>query len=273
MMKEGHLRSALRRPRPRLPGRVAYLHLHRPRRRSHRAHRARRRRSRCSKAVAVYDLVDRRLRPRRSSSPNGRPKRIGVNMSEEIGAADGLSHASLPRADEDARRAVRLALRLGREAGLRLQIAPRGVARSAAFAEAGELSRQIAERALSNEVITPGRDDSRGRRLVDAGSAARTRARLLVRHADRSTSPDRAASRTVSNGAIIQRGDVLVIDWGVCLTELLHRREAHGVRAQAGRGRAAARHPERLRPGAQGARDHPPHDHARPTRRRNAEAS
>ena len=40
------------------------------------------------------------------------------------------------------------------------------------------------------------RDDARGRRLVDAGPAPGTRARLVVRHALASTSPGRPASRT-----------------------------------------------------------------------------
>ena len=82
------------------------------------------------------------------------PQRIGVNMAESIGGADGLSHTSY----------LHLQRELGKH-GERLVSAERFVSdfRStrtaieiAAFAEAGEISREIAERAFSNEVITPG---------------------------------------------------------------------------------------------------------------------
>ena len=84
----------------------------------------------------------------------------------------------------------------------------------AAFAEAGEMSREIAERALSNEVIEPGVT-----RLEDV--AWWMQDRLLERGLASSfgmpsvyvTGPD--GVEAVSSERIIQRGDVLMIDWGV----------------------------------------------------------
>ena len=83
------------------------------------------------------------------------PDRIGVNMAASIGGADGLSHTSYLHLQET----------LGSTYGERLVSAERFVSdfratrtatEIAAFAEAGEMSREIAERAFSNEVIEPG---------------------------------------------------------------------------------------------------------------------
>ena len=83
------------------------------------------------------------------------PQRIGVNTSESIGAADGLSHTAYQH----------LVSTLGEPYASRLVSAERLIStfRSrrvateiVAFGEAGELSRHIVERALSNEIITPG---------------------------------------------------------------------------------------------------------------------
>ena len=141
------------------------------------------------------------------------PARIGVNMAESIGGADGLSHTSF----------LHLKDVLGPTYGDRLVSAERFVSdfRStrtaieiAAFAEAGEMSREIAERAFSNEVITPGvttledvawwmSDQQLTRGLgssFDMPSVYITGPEGIV-----ATSSDR----------IIQRGDLLMIDWGV----------------------------------------------------------
>ena len=141
------------------------------------------------------------------------PARIGVNMAESIGGADGLSHTSFLHLKEV----------LGPTYGGRLVSAERFVSdfRStrtaieiAAFAEAGEMSREIAERAFSNEVITPGvttledvawwmSDQQLTRGLgssFDMPSVYITGPEGIV-----ATSSDR----------IIQRGDLLMIDWGV----------------------------------------------------------
>jgi Xaa-Pro aminopeptidase len=141
------------------------------------------------------------------------PARIGVNMSRSIGAADGLSHTSYEAIVEQ----------LGETYSSRLVSAEKLVSdfRSrrvmtevAAFAEAGEISREIAERAFSNEVITPGVTA-----LEDV--AWWIMDQLLARGLDTSfdmpsiyiTGPD--GIEATSNERIIQRGDLLMIDWGV----------------------------------------------------------
>jgi Xaa-Pro aminopeptidase len=140
------------------------------------------------------------------------PQRIGVNIAESIGGADGLSHTSY--------------LHLRRELGTygeRLVSAERFVSdfratrtasEIAAFADAGELSREIAERAFSNEVITPGVTA-----LEDV--AWWMWDRLLERGLDSSfdmpsvyiTGPEGIVA--TSSDRIIQRGDLLMVDWGV----------------------------------------------------------
>ena len=84
----------------------------------------------------------------------------------------------------------------------------------ATFAEAGEMSREIAERAFSNEVIVPGETA-----LEDV--AWWMMDRLLERGLGSSfglpsvyvTGPN--GIEAVSTDRIIQRGDVLMLDWGV----------------------------------------------------------
>ncbi|MFN0180145.1 MAG: M24 family metallopeptidase [Gemmatimonadales bacterium] len=141
------------------------------------------------------------------------PKRIGINTSDEIGTADGLTHT--------------LYLHLGRTLGepyrsrlvsaekLISDYRSRHVASEiVAFGEAGELSRTIAERALSNEVVIPGRTT-----LADV--AWWMWDQLLARGLGSSfdmpsvyvTGP--TGIEATSNERIIQRGDLLVIDWGV----------------------------------------------------------
>lgn len=141
------------------------------------------------------------------------PERIGVNMAESIGNADGLSHTAYMRLRND----------LGAPFADRLVSAEklisdfrsiRTTAEIAAFAEAGEISRELAERALSNEVIVPGETT-----LADV--AWWLWDRLLERGLDSSfdmpsiyvTGPD--GVEAVSNDRVIQRGDLMMIDWGV----------------------------------------------------------
>lgn len=141
------------------------------------------------------------------------PRRIGVNMAESIGGADGLSHTGY----------LHLRSVLGAPYADRLVSAERLVSdfRStrtatelAAFAEAGELSREIAERAFSREVITPGETT-----LADV--AWWMEDQLLARGLQSSfdqpsvyvTGP--SGIEATSSDRIIQRGDLLMIDWGV----------------------------------------------------------
>lgn len=143
------------------------------------------------------------------------PSRIGVNMSDEIGPADGLSHTMYQR----------LVATLGPLYAARLVSAERLVSdfRShrvaseiVAFGEAAGIAIQLAERALSNEVITPGRST-----LEDV--AWWLQDRLLERGLGSEfdmpsvyvTGPEGIVA--TSTDRIIQGGDVMMIDWGVQL--------------------------------------------------------
>lgn len=143
------------------------------------------------------------------------PKRIGVNMSDELGSADGLSftmHAHLVK-------------RLGEPYASRLVTAERLVSefRSrrvaseiVAFGESAGIAVQLAERALSNEVITPGKTT-----LEDV--AWWLQDRLLERGLGSEfdmpsvyvTGPEGIVA--VSTARAIVPGDVIMIDWGVQL--------------------------------------------------------
>ncbi len=143
---------------------------------------------------------------------NRDPERIGINMANSIGGADGISHTSY----------LHLREILGTY-GNRLVSAERFVSdfRStrtaieiAAFAETGEISREIAERAFSNEVITPGVTT-----LEDVAwwMSDQQLERGLESSFDMPsvyiTGPDGIAA--TSTDRIIQRGDLLMLDWGV----------------------------------------------------------
>jgi Xaa-Pro aminopeptidase len=143
------------------------------------------------------------------------PRRIGVNMSDEIGPADGLSHTMHGH----------LVRTLGEPFASRLVSAERLVSefRSrrvaseiVAFGEASGIAIQLAERALSNEVITPGRTT-----LEDVAWWLQDQllARGLGSEFDMPsvyiTGPEGIAA--TSTARIIQPGDVMMIDWGVQL--------------------------------------------------------
>jgi len=159
-----------------------------------------------------YDLV-RGFAPLKPFVAERNPKRIGINMSDNLGAADGLSKTSYDR----------LVKELGPGFASRLVTSERVVAdfrsnftasRLVALGEAGELSRRLADRALSNEVITPGvttledvswwmMDQLQQRGL---GSSFEMPSVYI-------TGP--RGIEATSNERIIQRGDLLMIDWGV----------------------------------------------------------
>jgi len=143
------------------------------------------------------------------------PRRIGLNMSDEIGPADGLSvtmlaHLQKTLGDTYAKRFVS-AERLVVDFRSR-----RVAAEIVAFGEAANIAIQLAERALSNEVITPGRTT-----LEDV--AWWMQDRLLERGLGSEfdmpsvyiTGPK--GIEATSNRRIIQPGDVMMIDWGVQL--------------------------------------------------------
>lgn len=141
------------------------------------------------------------------------PQRIGINTSRAIGPADTLSHTGY----------LQLRETLGEPYASRLESAEKLVSdfRSrrvaseiAAFAEAGEISREIAERAFSREVIEPGITT-----LEDV--AWWMQEQLFERGLDSSfglpsvyiTGPD--GIEDLSNERTIERGDLLTLDWGV----------------------------------------------------------
>ncbi len=141
------------------------------------------------------------------------PKSIALNYAEHIGAVDGLSHTSyLKLADMLGEKYTR---RFVSAQKLASDFRSRRVATEiAAFAYAGEMSRQIAERAFSNEVITPGKTT-----LADV--AWWMREQQFENNLGTSfgmpsvyiTGPDGFVA--LSNDHVIERGDFLAIDWGV----------------------------------------------------------
>lgn len=144
-----------------------------------------------------------------------RPKRIGVNMSDRLGRADGLSRAGYDY----------LVKEIGSPYDTRIVSADKLVSdflyhrvasEIAVFAEAGRMSKELAERALSNEVIVPGKtmledvawwlqDQLEARRLEPSFGLPS----VYI------TGPE--GIEATSNTRIIQRGDLLMIDWGVGL--------------------------------------------------------
>ncbi len=161
----------------------------------------------------AYDLVTSDFDLRRFVAERD-PKRIAVNTSGEIGAADGLSHAAHLKLQES----------LGEPWAARLVSAEKVVsdfrsrrvaAEVVAFGEALELSRTLGERALSNEVITPGVTT-----LLDVSWWLQEQ--LLRRGLGSSfdtpsvyvTGPK--GIEAVSTRRVIQRGDFVILDWGVC---------------------------------------------------------
>lgn len=159
-----------------------------------------------------YDLV-RGFQPLQAFVAERDPKRIGVNMSDAIGAADGLSKTSHDR----------LLKELGPTYAARVVSAERVVSdfrsgftasRLVALGENGEIARRLADRALSNEIITPGVTT-----LEDVAwwLANELQARALGSSFEMPsvyiTGP--RGIEATSNDRIIQRGDLLMIDWGV----------------------------------------------------------
>ncbi len=142
-----------------------------------------------------------------------KPKRIALNMSDEMGFADGLSHTL----HEQIVRSLGSAYASRIVSAERLVSdfsATRTASEIVAFGEAGEIGRQLAERALSNEVIAPGVTT-----LADVAwwiQDAMLRRGLGTSFEVPSiyvTGPDGIVA--TSNERIIQRGDIIMIDFGV----------------------------------------------------------
>lgn len=141
------------------------------------------------------------------------PQSIALNFARNIGAADGLSHTSYLKLTEEL--GQKFADRFVSSEKLASDFRSRRVASEiAAFAWAGELSRDIAERAFSNEVITPGK-------TTLAEVAWWMREQQYENNLGTSfgmpsvyiTGPDGFVA--LSDDHVIQRGDFLAIDWGV----------------------------------------------------------
>jgi len=146
------------------------------------------------------------------------PKSIGLNYSRSIGGADGLSYSGY----------LELSELLGEKYTERFVSAEKLVSdfRSrrvaseiAAYGEACELSYTIAEKALSNAVITPNK--------TTLEEVAWWMKEQLHRHNLNSSFGMPSVYVTgvrgilaTSNDRIIQRGDVLTIDWGVGLMNM-----------------------------------------------------
>ncbi|MEQ8207188.1 MAG: M24 family metallopeptidase [Woeseia sp.] len=141
------------------------------------------------------------------------PKRIALNYSEHIGAADGLTHTAFLKLSDTL--GSKYSKRFVSSQKLASDFRSRRVATEiAAFAWAGEKSREIAERAFSNEVITPGKTT-----LADVAwwmHEQQFKNNLGTSFGMPSvyiTGPDGFVA--LSNDHVIQRGDFLAIDWGV----------------------------------------------------------
>jgi Xaa-Pro aminopeptidase len=143
------------------------------------------------------------------------PSRIGVNMSDEIGPADGLSHTMHAHLEKTL--GAPYASRLVSAERLVSEFRSRRVAAEiVAFGEASGIAVQLAERALSSEVITPGRTT-----LEDV--AWWMQDRLLERGLGSEfdmpsvyvTGPEGIVA--TSTARVVQPGDVIMIDWGVQL--------------------------------------------------------
>ena len=146
------------------------------------------------------------------------PERIAINMSEKLAVADGISHTSY----------LRLVDILGKKYAERLVSAEKLIAdfRSqrvdseiTAFAHACEISRGIMERALSNEVITPGvttlKDVSwwiKEEYFSQGFGYTLNMPAVFIRYPD--------GHEIQSSEHVIQRGNLLQIDWGVSFNNL-----------------------------------------------------
>ncbi|GAB5412801.1 MAG: M24 family metallopeptidase [Congregibacter sp.] len=141
------------------------------------------------------------------------PQTIALNYAEHIGGADGLTHTAMQHLRKTL--GEKYAARFVSAQKLASDFRSRRVATEiAAYARAGEMSRNIAERAFSNEVITPGVTT-----LADV--AWWMREQQFKNNLGTSfgmpsvyiTGPDGFVA--LSDDHVIQRGDFLAIDWGV----------------------------------------------------------
>ncbi|WP_461443531.1 M24 family metallopeptidase [Maribacter sp.] len=146
------------------------------------------------------------------------PKTIGLNISKNFGGADGLTHSAYLELSETL--GEKYAQRFVSAEKLVSDFRSRRVASEIAiYAEAGDFSYTIAEKAFSNEVITPG--------VTTLEDVAWFMKEQQFKHNLGSsfgmpsvyiTGPD--GVEATSSDRIIQRGDVLMLDWGVGLMNM-----------------------------------------------------
>jgi len=141
------------------------------------------------------------------------PKRIGINISDKISVADGLSHTEHMQLVEVL--GQKYAGRMVSAEKLIADFRSRRVASEIAiFARAAEMTRQILETALSNEVITPGvttLEDvawwiKEEHMAMGLGNTTRLPA-VFVRYPD--------GYEIGSNNHVIEKGEMIGIDFGV----------------------------------------------------------
>jgi len=149
------------------------------------------------------------------------PQRIAVNMSEWVAVADGLSHTCYLKLVETL--GEKYAKRLVSAGQLITDFRTRRVTSEiVAYANLCETTRQILEKALSNEVITPGvttredvawwvEDQLLARGMVSSFGLSMP----SVIHSAKSEQSEYRSSRYV-----IQRGDLLSFDFGITFMNL-----------------------------------------------------
>lgn len=141
------------------------------------------------------------------------PKTIALNFAEHIGAADGLTTTALAKLTREL--GEKYAARFVSAQKLASDFRSRRVASEiAGFAEAGEKSRIIAERALSNEVITAGKTTLeevawwiREQQFAQGLGTSFGMPSVYI------TGPDGFVA--LSDDRIIQPGDFLALDFGI----------------------------------------------------------
>lgn len=163
-------------------------------------------------ATGAYDIINPQM-DLATFVKERNPKRIGIDTSEEMGPADGLTHTLYQQLVKELGQPY--ASRLVSAEKLVSEFRSRRVAGEiVAFGEVCELARQIVEKALSNEVITPGKTTLEDvawwiqDRLLERGASVEfdTPSVTLMR-------PD--GTEETSTSAIITRGSLVYIDWGV----------------------------------------------------------
>jgi hypothetical protein len=180
------------------------------------------------------------------------PRRIGVNMSDEIGPADGLSHTMFAASGKTLGEPYASRLVSAENACQRLPLAPRRLRDRRVRRSRGHRDPARRARALERGHHRPARPrskTSRGGCRIACSSAGSVR----VRHAvDLRHRPEGIVA--TSSPRLIQPGDVMMIDWGVQLMNFGTDVKRVAYVLEAGRAGAAEEHPGGVRQGDRRAR-------------------